>query len=722
MLIAFSCRKCGQAYKVAASQAGKRGRCKQCGGELTVPAAGADTEALDLFGPDENGPGPESESGSETAAAPAAAIGGTGGGARRGLLLWLVGLAGVAVGGVVATVTIILGISGPLQVAQEKPPKTRTVQQKPRNSPPAGREAYPLALRRELLRDGAFGFPQAQAQILCDWSDLRVSVWNNREYLYVQAIVWVDSENTQGKPGARPVAARLSSLFLDVNADRKPTPQVDRHYVVRPGSGPRGLKYFEPFPGMSKKVIQQDSQGRGAINYRDAREGWRVRVDSFVIPLAEIHKQPGERIRLCYSTSTPRVLLNSLGPERETDFEMFPEILLSDRAAALDLAQLPEGREGRGDTPKGLAGSGREAGSGKAGAGSVAAGTSPPPRLPAAVESLLSDLREAGQGQLAAELTQEINQAHEVVRFRKTNPQAGGHVIVGRVLGEEWDDPSRVVAQMRIHGEGYFVSSVGASGRPIGFRKQGYLPAEITPTGQPGSVEYVGEVRLGPLPEAMGSEVRGKIVLDGESPATTARAWLSMMVDPINTPSGGSGIYTSDTVNVAVSGSGEFSASGLSPGRYSLQVVAPGHVFQHRFVTLEPGETHGAGTVALERARQITISYRVAPSPPFSQARLERQTAHGGGQFRANPQDPRIDLMFPQNHGEIRCQGMYMSSIADLGPGKFDDFLEIDPKSARFIDSPSSIMAQPGHVYLLDQKSLKHWVLFELQFDDKPPG
>jgi hypothetical protein len=49
---------------------------------------------------------------------------------------------------------------------------------------------------------------------------------------------------------------------------------------------------------------------------------------------------------------------------------------------------------------------------------------------------------------------------------------------------------------MRIHSEGYFVGPVKESGRPVGFRRQGYLPAEITPAGQPGSVEYVGEVHL----------------------------------------------------------------------------------------------------------------------------------------------------------------------------------------------------------------------------------
>ena len=89
-------------------------------------------------------------------------------------------------------------------------------------------------------------------------------------------------------------------------------------------------------------------------------------------------------------------------------------------------------------------------------------------------------------------------------------------MIVGRVICEQGDDASRVVAQMPVHSEGYFVGPVKESGRPVGFRRQGYLPAEITPSGEPGSVEYVGEVRLKRMPETMASAVRGKIVLEGE--------------------------------------------------------------------------------------------------------------------------------------------------------------------------------------------------------------
>jgi hypothetical protein len=169
----------------------------------------------------------------------------------------------------------------------------------------------------------------------------------------------------------------------------------------------------------------------------------------------------------------------------------------------------------------------------------------------------------------------------------------------------------------------------------------------------------------------------------------------------------------------------EFSASGLSPTVYSVSISAPGHVGQQRTFRLNPGETHEEGTITLERARQIAISYRVATRPPFTKARAERQTVFGGDRFRANWQDSPEhyhDLEFLQNDGKISFRVVYGNdSIADLGPGKVEDFLGVDPTSAKFSD-PRNVVPQSGHVYLLDrQKSRKHWVLFRLDFDGKAP-
>ena len=38
----------------------------------------------------------------------------------------------------------------------------------------------------DLETNGVYGFPQGQASVLCDNDFLRLSVWNNREYLFVQ--------------------------------------------------------------------------------------------------------------------------------------------------------------------------------------------------------------------------------------------------------------------------------------------------------------------------------------------------------------------------------------------------------------------------------------------------------------------------------------------------------------------------------------------------------
>ena len=342
----------------------------------------------------------------------------------------------------------------------------------------------------------------------------------------------------------------------------------------------------------------------------------------------------------------------------------------------------------------------------------------------AAVSTVLGDLRRAGKGPLADKLTQEIRQGQDLVEiYRKGNPQYTGHVIVGRVICEEGDDPTRVLAQMPIQSEGYFAGQVADSHRPVGFRRAGYFPIQIIPSGEPGSVEYVGEVRLKRMPETMASAVRGKIVLEGEVQPTPVKARLSLLV-PFNLPSYGGNQGYRDYDNATVSRSVEFSASGLSPTDYSVYISAPGYVGQNRTFRLNPGETHEEGTIALERARQVTISYRVATRPPFTKASPERQTVLGGDRFRANWQDsPEYyhDLEFPQNNGKISFRVVYGNgSIADLGPGKVEDFLVVDPTSAKFTD-PQNVVPQSGRVYLLNPRWWNHWVLFQLEFDEKAP-
>ena len=60
--------------------------------------------------------------------------------------------------------------------------------------------------------------------------------------------------------------------------------------------------YFVPVP-------KSDSKGRGAIRYVPLSNGRHVRVDTFVIPLAELNVRVGDTIRLCFHADSPHPAL-----------------------------------------------------------------------------------------------------------------------------------------------------------------------------------------------------------------------------------------------------------------------------------------------------------------------------------------------------------------------------------------------------------------------------
>src|SRR5215470_10705679 len=117
----------------------------------------------------------------------------------------------------------------------------------------------------ELRKDGAFGFPQKQAKVLCDNSELRFSVWNNQEYLFAQAVLWKDNDSSLGKTEDNREIGDWSNLLLNVDADGQPTPKVDRNYMLNPWPHLGGLHYQICLGGGATTTIKSDSHGRGAI-------------------------------------------------------------------------------------------------------------------------------------------------------------------------------------------------------------------------------------------------------------------------------------------------------------------------------------------------------------------------------------------------------------------------------------------------------------------------
>ena len=77
-------------------------------------------------------------------------------------------------------------------------------------------------------------------------------------------------------------------------------------------------------------------------------------MDSFVIPLAEIGRKTGDKVRFAYYGASPKpdLMLNSIGYKREGDYDAhalpwakFHEVTLADRPVTLDLKKIPEGRD-----------------------------------------------------------------------------------------------------------------------------------------------------------------------------------------------------------------------------------------------------------------------------------------------------------------------------------------------------------------------------------------
>jgi thiol-disulfide isomerase/thioredoxin len=205
----------------------------------------------------------------------------------------------------------------------------------------------------DLKKKGAFGFPQDQATVLCDNNDLRVSAWNDAAHLYVQAVVWNDGDDSIGETADGRKIGDNSNLEIDADADGKVTPNVDRSYSINPWPKRLGLHYQVKLGASSSTGLKGDSKGRGSINYVPAASG-QVRVDCFVIPLAEIGRKPGAKVRFAYYASSPKpkLTLNSIGFERAGTYyphhlplDKYHELTLADRPATLDPKKVPDGRE-----------------------------------------------------------------------------------------------------------------------------------------------------------------------------------------------------------------------------------------------------------------------------------------------------------------------------------------------------------------------------------------
>jgi thiol-disulfide isomerase/thioredoxin len=206
----------------------------------------------------------------------------------------------------------------------------------------------------DLRQNGVFGFPQKEAKVLCDNADLRLSVWNNEQYFYVQAVLSKDNSPAPGKTDDGRTIGDNSNLLLDLDDDRKATANVDRTYLLNPWPEMTGMYYDVSLGAGSSTHIKDNTAGRGAIRYVQTPEGKIIRIDVFIIPLAEISKHVSDKIHLCYygSSPVPPIKVNSGGYERpggnyyghNIPYTNYQEYVFTN-GGELNLDRVPDGRQ-----------------------------------------------------------------------------------------------------------------------------------------------------------------------------------------------------------------------------------------------------------------------------------------------------------------------------------------------------------------------------------------
>lgn len=340
---------------------------------------------------------------------------------------------------------------------------------------------------------------------------------------------------------------------------------------------------------------------------------------------------------------------------------------------------------------------------------SFAAALGAEPAIPQPVLPLLDSAPDKGA------ILKQLHQAQADVNHFGT-----GHIIVGRILLEGDDDPVFVRSQMPILAGGYFVGATKDIVRPVGFRMHGYAPYDLQLEGLSGYIVDVGVIRMRRLTEAELVPVKGEIELVGGGDPRQATVEFYIRSGPVNTPSGGTrpGPHRLQPIVVPVDANGVIDMNGFSPMTYYCSVTAPGFVKQGFTVDFEPNVGGDMGTVWLDRPCRILLEYVVSEEGPFEIDALQEVVLNGGDRFKATPDIYGWDIEFVQEANDIYFTYSYAPCfIGDLGAGQIDDFLDISGSSAGVV--PRELLANSGHVYILDQQHWGRLVLFKVTIE--PP-
>jgi len=239
----------------------------------------------------------------------------------------------------------------PTVVAERKPVGSTRQPLRERGASAAAPKSPAVAA---LDRDGAFGFPQKEAKVLCDSAQLRFSVWNNSEYLFAQVILWQDGDATLGTTSDGRQIGDWSKIHFTLGPEPIPTVGLDRSYMLNPWPNSSGLRYDVVVSERGTSGIKSDTKGRGAIRYETMPDGTKVRVDTFAIPLSELKKAPGDKARMMYVGRSPQPALTLVSTDfasSSSNYQGPPTMRSRDHEYTFvagydfDVSQIPDGRK-----------------------------------------------------------------------------------------------------------------------------------------------------------------------------------------------------------------------------------------------------------------------------------------------------------------------------------------------------------------------------------------
>ena len=341
----------------------------------------------------------------------------------------------------------------------------------------------------------------------------------------------------------------------------------------------------------------------------------------------------------------------------------------------------------------------------------------PTPQLPAELTAWREQLQREGRGNLWTQLETTIDLKWEEAQGYARAFVGIPHVVIGRVVVPNSEDPRFVLAQMQILDGGYFASAVKDLAQPLSFRLPGCLPVDFPLKGKTGDLAFLGDILIPAASPSQLGAIRGKIRLVGVAYVGQARVSASIEMGEINHLSNGSEPrrFYPDPIEAQLDSNGQFFISGLSPAKHWVRVVAPGCLSIGRSVLVAPGQTNDLGVLGLERALPVQLSWFVADKPEFAGAMRCTGTVRADEKIQFSTRMFANDLRIDQASGRLTLHSFYASSrITDLGAQALVPGNRLDVGSLSLVHPDHQVQA--GHVYLFRQEreAQVNWVLFRV--------